>query len=39
VKQEQFSEEKMVDRLREAEKGEKPIADLCSEHSIAEQAF
>jgi putative transposase len=39
VKQERFSEEKIVGILREAEKREKPIADLCREHGIAEQTF
>ena len=39
MKRERFSEEKIVGILREAEKGEKPIADLCREHSIAEQTF
>ncbi len=39
MKQERFSEEKIVGILREAEKGEKPIADLCREHGIAEQTF
>lgn len=39
MKQERFPEEKIVDILREAEKGEKPIADLCREHGIAEFTF
>ncbi len=39
MKQERFSEEKIVGILRAAEKGEKPIADLCREHGIAEQTF
>ncbi len=39
MKQERFSEEKIVGILREAEKGEKPIADLCREQGIAEQTF
>jgi len=39
VKQERFSEEKIVGILREAEKGEKPIADLCRARGIAEQTF
>jgi putative transposase len=39
MKQERFSEEKIVGILREAEKGEKPVADLCREHGIAEQTF
>jgi putative transposase len=39
VKQERFSEEKIVGILREAEKSEQPIADRCREHGIAEQTF
>jgi transposase-like protein len=39
VKRERFSEEKIVGVLREAEKSEKPIADLCREQGIAEQTF
>jgi putative transposase len=32
VKQGRFSEEKIVGIWREAEKGEKPVADLCREY-------
>ena len=39
MKRERFSEEKTVGVLREAEKGQKPIADLCREHGIAEHTF
>jgi len=39
MKQERFSEEKLVGILREAEKGAKPVAELCREHGIAEQTF
>ena len=39
MKQERFSEEKIVGILREAEKGAKPVAELCREHGIAEQPF
>jgi len=39
MKQERFSEEKIVGILREAEKGEKPVAELSREHGIAEQTF
>ena len=39
MKQERFSEEKIVGILRQAEKGEKPISDLCREHGIAEHTF
>lgn len=34
-----FKEEQIVAILREAEKGEKPIADLCRAHGIAENTF
>jgi putative transposase len=39
MKQERFSEEKIVGILRGAEKGEKPVADLSREYGIAEQTF
>ena len=39
MKQERFSEEKIVGILREAEKGEKPVAEICREHGVAEQTF
>jgi putative transposase len=39
MKQERFAEEKIVGILREAEKGEKPVAELSREHGIAEQTF
>jgi putative transposase len=39
VKQERFSEEKIVGILREAERGEKPIAGLCREQGIVKQTF
>lgn len=39
MKQERFSEEKTVGILREAEKGEKRIADLCREYGVVEQTF
>jgi putative transposase len=39
MKQERFSEEKIVGILREAEKGEKAVAELCREHGIAEQTY
>ncbi len=39
MKRERFSEEKTVGILREAENGEKPAADLCREHGIAEQTY
>ena len=39
MKQERFSEERIVGILREAEKDEKSVADLCRDHGIAEQTF
>ena len=39
VKQVRFWEEKSAGILREAEKGETPIADVCREHGISEQKF
>src|SRR5688500_617773 len=39
MKQGRFSEAKNVSILREAERGEKNIADLCREHGVAEQTF
>ena len=39
MKQERFSEAKLVGILREAAKGEKPVAELCREHGIAEQTY
>ena len=39
MKRQRFSEERIVGILREAEKSEKPIADLCREHGIAEQTL
>jgi putative transposase len=39
MKQGRFSEETIVGILREAEKGEKPVAALCRDHGIAEQTF
>ena len=34
-----FSEEQIISILREAEKGEKPIGDVCRAHGIAENTF
>ena len=39
MKQERFSEAKLVGILREAAKGEKSVAELCREHRIAEQTY
>lgn len=34
-----FKEEQIIAILREAEKGERPIGDLCRTHGIAENTF
>jgi putative transposase len=39
VKRKRFSEEQVVRILAEAEKGGKPILDLCHKHGITEQTF
>lgn len=39
MKQGQFSNEQIVAVLQEAEKGEKPISDLCREKGISEATF
>lgn len=39
MKQKRFSEEQIVSILREAERGAKPLAELCREHGISEQTF
>ena len=39
MQQKGFSEEEIVGILREAVKGEKPVAELCRGHGIAEQTF
>jgi putative transposase len=39
MKQRRFSEEQIVSILREAERGAKPLAELCREHGISEQTF
>ena len=39
MKRERFSEERIVGILREAEKGEKPVTELCRAHGIAEQTY
>jgi len=39
MKQKRFSEEKIVGILREAEKGEQSIAEICREHGVVEQTF
>ena len=39
MKRGRFSEEQMVGILREAERDEKPVGEICREHGIAEQTF
>ena len=39
MKKKRFSEEQITGILREAERGEKNIADLCKEHGVSEQSF
>ena len=39
MKQGQFSDEQIVAVLQEADKGEKPIVDLCKDKGISEATF
>jgi len=39
MKRGRFSEEQIVGILREAERDEKAISEICREHGIAEQTF
>ena len=39
MKQGQFKNEQLVTVLQEADKGEKPISDLCKERRISEATF
>lgn len=39
MKQGQFTNEQIIAILQEAEKGEKPIADLCKEKGISDATF
>ena len=39
MKQGQFSNEQIVTILQEAEKGDKPVVDLCKEKGISEATF
>jgi putative transposase len=39
MKQKQFTDEQIVAILQEAAKGEKPIIEICREHSISEATF
>lgn len=39
MKQKQFSPEQVVAILQQAERGEKPIRDVCREHNVTETTF
>ncbi len=39
MKRKRFSEEQIVRILTEADKGGKPVQDVCREHGIVEQTF
>jgi putative transposase len=39
MKQKQFSDEQIVGILGQAEKGDKPIKEVCREHAITETTF
>lgn len=39
MKRNRFSEEQIVKILGEAEKGGKPVLDLCRKHGVTEQTF
>lgn len=39
MKRGRFSEEQIVGILREAERDEKPVGEVCREHGIAEETF
>jgi len=39
MKKGQFTDEQIVSILQEAEKGEKPISEICREHNIAEATY
>lgn len=39
MKQKQFTNEQIVAILAQAEKGEKPIVEVCREHGITENTF
>ncbi len=39
MQKKRFGEEQIISILREAEKGERPIGDVCRSHGIAENTF
>lgn len=39
MQKKRFGEEQIIAILREAEKGERPIGDVCRSHGIAENTF
>jgi putative transposase len=39
MQKKRFGEEQIISILREAEKGERPIGDVCRAHGIAENTF
>lgn len=39
MKKRRFSEEQIITILREAERGEKNIGEICRAHGVAEQSF
>ncbi len=39
MKKKRFSEEQIIMILREAEKGELTVGDLCRKHAVSEQSF
>ena len=39
MKRKRFSEEKIVRILRDAERGERTVADVCKAHGVSEQSF
>ena len=39
MRQKQFTSEQIIAVLQEAERGEKPVAQICREHRIAEVTF
>ncbi len=39
MKKKRYSEEKIIQILHEAERGEQPISEICRKHGISEQSF